>query len=263
MKKNTKTGILFGDLETSYMLLTEFALKNNGYISHENIIQDWNIYCGAFKFLDSDRIYTFCVDHSDPTNDYEVVKQIRELLVDTKLLIGHNLDKFDLKKFNTRLIKHGLPPLDHKILTLDTLKAARKHFAFTSNRLDYLGRFLGIGTKLQHRDGNPWQKLIRGIDVKNTLKHMVEYCVADVSPLLEGVYLKLRPYIDHPKLAGRIDGTNLYCQHCGSTELQSRGTRLTKAGNTMYKFQCTELHCMGWTSSNKHRDDIVIIQETK
>lgn len=247
LKTSTHIGLF--DLETSYMILTDFTLSNKGYISHENILQDWSIYCGAFKFLDNPKVVSFCVDPKDPTNDKELCLKLREYLVETKLLIGHNLDKFDLKKFNTRLIKHGIPPLNHKILTLDTLKAAKKHFAFASNRLDYLAKFLGVnpGGKMPHSDGSPWAKLIRGVEVKKTLHHMVEYCKYDVAPLLEGVYLKMRPYIDHPKLGGAISDTNIYCQHCGSTELMSRGTRLTQAGRLFRRYQCKERHCMGWT----------------
>lgn len=249
IKFKTNTGIGLFDLETSYMLLADFSLKNQGYIPKDNIVQEWNIYCGAFKYLDSPKIYRFSVDPSDPTNDYNVVKELRELLVDTKLLIGHNLDKFDMKKFNTRLIKHGLAPINHKILTLDTLKAAKKHFAFTSNRLDYIGQFLGVGNKLQHREGNPWLKLIKGQDVKETLKHMEEYCVADVYPLLQNVYLKLRPYIDHPMLGGKVEKDGqIHCQHCGSTDMQSRGDYTTKAGAAYDRYQCKNRQCMGWTN---------------
>lgn len=246
----TNTGIGLVDLETSYLLLTDFQLRNNGYHSPENIVQDWNIYCGAFKFLDSG-METFCVNPKTPTDDKQVIKQLREYLTQTKLLIGHNLDKFDLKKFNTRAIKHGIAPIDHKILTLDTMKVAKKHFAFTSNKLDYLAKFLNVCDKgkLPHKDTNPWAKLIRGIDVKETLEYMVAYCAHDVSPLLEGVYLKLRPYIDHPFLGGKIASEDdIYCQHCGSRDLQSRGARYTKAGLPRKQFQCNEIHCKGWTT---------------
>lgn len=260
IKTKTQIGLL--DVETSYMLLTDFALRNNGYHSPDSIVQDWNMYCWAFKFLDNPKIYTGCVNPKDITDDKEIVLQLRELLVQTKLLIGHNLDKFDLRKFNTRLIKHNIAPIDHKILTLDTMKAAKKHFAFTSNKLDYLAKFLGVHDtgKLPHKDSNPWAKLIRGIDVKETLEYMVAYNKHDVAPLLEGVYLKLRPYIDHPLLGGAIKSKeDVYCQHCGSRDLQSRGTRMTKAGTARQQYQCKERHCMGWTTIKEEPTKLEII----
>jgi hypothetical protein len=248
----TKTGIVLLDTETSFMKLADFSLKNSGFISPDNIIEDWSMYCVAWKFLDVKKTYSACVNSNDIKNDKEIVSMVREVLEDTKLLIGHNLDKFDLKKFNTRLIYHKLPPINHKILTLDTLKVARKHFAFTSNRLDYLARFLGIGHKMPHVEGNPWLKLINGVEVEKTLKHMTDYCKYDVDPLLEGVYLRMRPYIDHPKLSGPIkDGCEVYCQHCGSNDLQRRGDRVSKAGIFSTQYQCKERHCMGWTSTKE------------
>lgn len=246
----SETGILFMDTETSFATTANFGLAvNGGYISPDNLLTDWNIYCAAWKFLDQKQIHSVSVSPEDPTNDKAVVSTLRDVLENTRLVVGHNMDKFDMKKFNARLIFHSLPPIDHKILTLDTLKAAKKHFAFTSNRLDYLGQFLGVGGKLPHREGNPWIKLIKGIEVKETLAHMEEYCRYDVSPLLEGVYLRLRPYIDHPMMGGKIvSGEEVYCQHCGSGHLQRRGNRLTKAGLSYTQFQCQERHCMGYTS---------------
>lgn len=247
-KYKTNTGILSVDFETSYMMVETFGLKQYDYIPHENVVQDWSIYCGSFKFVDQPKVFSVSVDPNDLHNDKALVEEVREVFAHTKLLVGHNLDKFDLKKFNTRLIYHKLPPIDHKILTFDTLKAAKKHFSFTSNRLDYLGQFLGIGNKIYHKDGNPWRNLNRGIDVKKTLKHMVEYCENDVYPLLEQVYLRLRPYVDHPKLGGSMNHDNVYCTHCGSQELQSRGLVPTKSGYSRHNYQCKERNCMGWSS---------------
>lgn len=241
----SKTGICFIDIETAFCKLADFGLKNNGYINPDNILQDWNIYCVAWKFLDSKRVESVCVDAKDITNDYEVVKKLGEVLNNTKLVVGHNLDKFDIKKFNARLIFHSLPPIDHKILTLDTYKAAKKHFAFTSNRLAYLGKFLGVGSKLEHREGNPWLKLINGIDVENTLDHMETYCRRDVYPLLEKVYLRMRPYISHPNMNGFNEEERPACVNCGAEALTKQGVRITKAGALMQQLQCTK--CGAWS----------------
>jgi hypothetical protein len=236
--KNSKTGIVFIDTETSFCKLADFSLKNNGYINPDNIIQDWNIYCAAWKFLDEKEVHSISVKAKDPTNDKQVVKALREVLVNSILVIGHNLDKFDLKKFNARLIYHSLPPIDHKILTLDTYKAAKKHFSFTSNRLDYLGKFLGVACKKSHRDGNPWLKLINGIQVQETLDHMEEYCRHDVSPLLEKVYLRMRPYIAHPNLNGANIVEREACPNCGSNSIRKHGFRLTRTGAMYQRYIC-------------------------
>jgi len=238
----TKTGIVQIDAETSFMLLADFQLKNHGYISPSNIVQDWSIYCVAWKFLDGPRTYSSQVDISEVKNDYKVCSDIREVLQDTKLLVGHNLDKFDLKKLNTRFIYHGIEPVDHKILTFDTLKAAKKHFCFSSNKLDYLANYLGVGRKLPHSHSD-WFKLLTDPD-QTTLDFMVKYCKHDVNPLLEGVHLKLKPYVDYPNLTGRLKGDDYICTHCGSTDYMKWGFKYSKAGKKIQRYQCNA--CRGW-----------------
>ena len=57
----------------------------------------------------------------DRTDDYHVVKTIRDTLADADMIIHHNGDRFDIRKINARLIYHGLYPLP-KLVALDTLK---------------------------------------------------------------------------------------------------------------------------------------------
>lgn len=247
----TTTGIIFIDFETSYMKLADFGLKNDGYHPHQNILEDWSIYCAAWKYLDNPRIYSSCVDINDIKNDRQVCIDFREALKNVKLVIGHNLDKFDMKKFNARLIYHNLPPIDHKILTLDTLKACKKHFGFTSNRLDYVAKFLNIGKKMNH-EGNPWFELLTK-PTRQTLNHMVDYCKYDVSPLLEGVYLKIRPYIDHPDLRNDKLEDMYGCTHCGSKNTSKQGMRRTKAGKETQRYQCQD--CGGWGSEKLEKNE--------
>lgn len=239
-----KTEICLIDAETSFMLLAEFTLKNSGYIRHTNIVQDWSIYCAAWKFLGNSRVYSAQVNINDITNDKQVCEHIRDSLENVSLLVGHNVDAFDLKKLNTRLIKHNIMPLDHKILTFDTLKAAKKHFKFSSNKLDYLADYLDIGRKLPHTN-NDWFKLLTDPD-QQTLDFMVKYCKHDVSPLLEGVYLRLKPYVDHPNLTLRQKEDQYICIHCGETDTQHRGTRITKDGKLYQRYKCMD--CGGWGS---------------
>ena len=76
------------------------------------------------------------------------------------VLLAHNGDKFDIKKFNAACIKHDLPPVQER-QTIDTLKQARKHFRFDSNRLDYLGRFLEVGEKMETGGYTLWNDIVQ------------------------------------------------------------------------------------------------------
>jgi DNA polymerase elongation subunit (family B) len=239
--------ILIWDIETSLNIVTSFTLFPK-YIPHENILQDWYIICGAWKFLGEDTVHAvsalndkerFSKDFKD---DYHVVKTLRDVLLKADLIVHHNGDKFDLRKLNTRLIYHRLDPLPNKLVTVDTLKEARRTFNFTSNRLDYLGGFLEVGRKV-HSDSSLWLKSLKGD--KKAIREMVTYNKGDVT-LLEDIYNVMKPYIKHPNLAA-ISGEDLACcVVCKSTKLEKRGFLFTTAGKKQ-RYQC--LDCRRWNHS--------------
>lgn len=192
-------------------------------LSHENIQQESFVISAAWKWLDEKAVHETHLDPRRPTDDKPVIKELHAVLSGADVLIGHNMDRFDLRKFNARAIKHGLPPLTKKP-TVDTLKVARSVFAFNSNRLDYLGKFL-CGTGKIPTTYGLWLKVMEG-DSK-ALATMVRYNKADVV-LLEQIYKKLLPYIkNHPNLA-LFSKTGMCCPNCGSTNARRDGYRFNR-----------------------------------
>ena len=230
------------DIETSLALMATFGLKVD-YIPHDNIIQDWYIICGCWKTLGEKKIKSVSV-MDDPKrfskskiDDYHVVKTLREMICSYDIIVHHNGDKFDIKKINARLIYHGLEPLP-PILMVDTLKEARKIAAFTSNRLDYLGKFLGFGGKT-HTSSGLWLRILSGCT--KSIKEMVTYNKRDVD-LLEKVYLKLLPHMKgHPN----INKVGIGCPKCGCNDVQMNGYRATRTGVIYQRFKCKLCHSWG------------------
>ncbi len=241
--KPPKIGIY--DIETSLALMATFGLKVD-YIPHENIIQDWYVICGCWKTLGEKKIHAVSVlDDPDrfaksPIDDYHVVKTLRDMMAGYDILVHHNGDKFDVKKINARLIYHGLEPLP-PLLTVDTLKEARRVAAFTSNRLDYLGKFLGLGGK-DKTSGGLWLRVLSGC-IK-AIKEMVKYNKRDVD-LLEKVYLKLLPYMKHPN----VNRCGASCPKCGGHDIQLRGFATTRNGTVHQRTQCKK--CGAWSKFRK------------
>jgi DNA polymerase elongation subunit (family B) len=230
--------IVLYDVETTTMKVHTWGLYPK-YISHDNIIEDWSIICGAWKTLGSEKVHAVKIDPKDPKNDLEVVTKLREVLVDADMVIAHNGDKFDWRKLNARLICHGLDPLP-KIPSCDTLKEVRKIAAFSSNRLDFLAKKL-IGEGKLSTGYGLWLDVMNGN--KKALKDMVEYCKVDVVRL-EQVYMKLRPYMrSHPHV-GAIYGEdrNYSCPKCGSELLTTSKTRYSALGVEKVQKQCTSCH---------------------
>ena len=205
-------------------------------ISPSQIINDWFILCGAYKFLGEDKIHTVSCTKKEllAKDDKRVVEKIRAVVEESDLIIAHNGDAFDTKKLKARVIKHGLPPLSY-VKSIDTLKAARKEFKFTSNRLDAIGDFLGVGRKIANVPGL-WDKCEAG-SMKH-MKMMVEYNKQDVN-LLEKVYLKLRPHIsNHPDVGLFTDTScDISCNACGSIHTHKHGIRYAKT-KKYQKFLC-------------------------
>ena len=174
-------------------------------------------------------------------DDRKLVKELWHLLDKAEIVIAQNGDAFDLKKINTRFAYYGMPP-PSPYRTVDTLKVARRYFAFNSNKLDYLGEYLGLGRKIKHEGFELWKRCIDG-DLK-AWKQMKAYNRQDVV-LLEKVYLHLLPWIkNHPNLDNYSDTT--VCPKCGSKELQRRGYQFNQT--TKYaRIQCK--NCGGWSRS--------------
>ncbi len=211
---------------------------------HDAILEDWFVLSWAFKELNKGPVRAKSVldfKRKSLSDDYGLIKSIREELDDVDVLIAHNGDKFDIRKLNARIIFHGLPPLP-KIQTIDTLKEIRKVAQMTSNRLDYLSKvFTGEG-KI-HTSPGLWMKCMNG-DAKS-MREMVKYNKVDVVRL-EGVYNKLLPYMKaHPHI-GAMSGQdkNHSCNKCGSTSFTpgQNKERFTAAGGKKLQRQCSKCY---------------------
>lgn len=237
---------LFYDIETSPIICTSWSLFPEK-LNHTDIVEDWRIICASWKWADSNDIQSVSWQSTNDRtlspvlgkDDSRVIRKLHQILSLADVIVGHNSDNFDWKKFQSRCVKLGLSPVAPKA-TVDTLKVARKEFRFTSNRLDFIGEYLGVGGKMDTPKGMHsdviWSR-------PGALKTMLEYNKRDVE-LVEAVYNKLKPYIrNHPALHHSVDHKDLHCPSCGSKSVVKRGTRLNKK-NVVQPYQCKD--CGSW-----------------
>lgn len=249
----TKTGgavstprIVLWDVETAHNILAKFDLREE-YTSHGNILQERYMICGAWKVLGERRVSAVSVlddpkrFSKSPADDRHVVQVLREVLMGADVIVAHNGDQFDLKWLNGRMLFHGMEPLP-PIPSVDTLRVARRVFMLNSNRLDYLGKYLGIGGKTSTPQGL-WIEVLKGS--AKAIRTMVAYNKRDVE-LLEDVFVKLRPYA--PEVFNRhlVEGQEKGCPRCGSDEVQRRGVHRSIT-QTYQRWQCQS--CRGWFRS--------------
>lgn len=238
MTKTRKPKIMFWDLETSHVEAKVWSLFKP-MINPSDIINDWFLLCGAWKFLGEDEIFTASCTRREllARNDKRIVSIIRKAVEEADLIVAHNGDAFDTKKLKARIIKHGLEPLSF-VKSIDTLKVARKEFKFTSNRLDAIGAFLGVGRKISNPPGL-WDNVEAGS--MEHMEMMLDYNKQDVV-LLEEVYLRLRPHMqNHPNInlfAPVVKG-EVVCNACTSTNSRKYG--FTFSNTRKYqKHQCMD-----------------------
>jgi hypothetical protein len=224
------------DLETSPCVVTNWGLWADRGIPHGNIIQERYIICGAWKQKGKSKAYSVRVTSKHPQEDKVVVKVLHSMLCDTDEIIHHNGDSFDLPTFRDRALFHGLGPIPPVIQT-DTKKIAKSLFRFTSNRLDYLGNYLGVGKKIE-TNYKLWQDCMAGDE--KALNKMQTYNIEDVH-LLDRVHDKLEAWapatLNFNVVLNRADG----CPRCGDTHLVLRGDGYNRTGS-YDRYQCSKGH---------------------
>jgi RNase_H superfamily len=181
----------------------------------------------------------------DPENDYELVRLAHELFCEADIVIAHNGISFDTKKAQARMLVHGFPP-PAPFKEVDTLRLARGHFAFNSNRLDDLCRALGLGHKRETGGFDTWLGCIQGDPA--AWSKMKRYNKHDVV-LLEKLYLRLRPWASrHPNLATIANRPDA-CPRCNSTKGMVARGYMNYGSTRRRRYQCS--NCGAYSSGRE------------
>lgn len=224
--------ILAWDVETLPMVAPLWGLfKQN--IRQESIVENTALFCACWQTVDQNGDAKSAVQSVSILDDEKrfkrniyddehVVRSLHKALTEADIFLYQNGDKFDLRKFNARAAYYGLDPVPQK-QTIDTLKRARQVFALDSNKLDFMGRYFGVGEKMETGGQQLWDNIIqckyppvgKKADIeltRKTIKYAVKYCKQDVL-LTVKVFKKIRQYIKLPNFSlylGKIG-----CNHCG------------------------------------------------
>jgi len=232
--------VLVFDIETSPMTAYVWGLWDQN-IGLNMIKEDWYVMSFAAKWLGDKPKDTFYADQrgvSPQSDDRLLLKAIHALLDEADIVITQNGKKFDQKKLNARFILNGMPPTS-SYRHIDTLLIARKHFAFSSNKLEYMtdklcekykklphGKFPGFSLWKECMDNNP-----------KAWAEMEKYNKYDVLSL-EELYHKLIPYDNGINFNVYHDGDNHVCK-CGSKLSEKNGFFFTNSAK-FQKYRCVE-----------------------
>lgn len=229
----TQAKILTIDLETAPIKSHHWGLWDQN-IGLSMIDTDWTILSYSAKWLHEERtMYKDTFFQRNQRDDLKLLKTVRNLLNEADILVGQNVQRFDQKKLNARFILNGIAP-PSPVRVIDTLKVAKRHFAFTSNKLEYMSDKLCVKYKKLKHGQFPgfelWAEFLR----RNPLAQaeMEKYNRYDVLST-EELYLIMRPWIaGHPNvnLYTGTTGDIERCPNCGSATLKKKGFRYTQLG---------------------------------
>ena len=238
--EDNKPKLLVIDIETSPIVAYTWGPKWETNIIE--FIEQSQIICFSAKWIGGKQETKGLPDYSGYKagiiDDKKIVKRIHELLDEADAVVTQNGRAFDIKVINSRFIKHGLqPPSPYKII--DTLSEAKRYLRLPSYKLNDMGEYFGIGSKLAHEGFDLWKKCIAG--VKASWTKMKRYNAQDVV-LTEKLYNKIRPFMrTHPNFSVLAD--KHACPKCGSENVISQG--FSANSTTLYRrAQCKD--CGGW-----------------
>ena len=236
--------IFIADIETSTFLARLFSRRINGYISHKNVVNDKDYFMISWAgyWFDSDIPEHDVVTPKEALkrDDERICLSLTDVINRADIIIGHNLDGFDVKSFNWRLFMNGLP-LPYPYRTIDTLKASRKVFKSTSLALDYFARSMKLPKKLS-TGFDLWIQCEEGNE--DALRTMDEYCVHDTWIGRE-VYREIMPYMKGGVNWGLYtDLKESVCSKCGGKIVVLNGENgterrvATTGANSYYIYEC-------------------------
>lgn len=230
---------LFVDIETSPNIALVWRAGYKNFVNADNIVKERAVICVAYKWQGEEvKVETWNKAQSDKA----MIAKVGAVLASADEVIAHNGERFDLPWLRGRALFHGLQSIPI-VRIVDTLKWARKYYYLNSNRLDYLGKYLGVGGKLEKFKGNDgsWRRVLMDNDRKE-LADMAAYCARDIE-LLEQVWAKLSVACPAATHAGVVGGGETWsCPRCASHEVFQSKRRVTAKGTPQFQMRCKGCH---------------------
>lgn len=225
--------ILLFDIETSPNLAYVWGKYEQDAIDFK---EEWQLLCFAFKWFGEKTINVVAQPDFRSNREESVVKRLHQLFNQADVVVAHNGRSFDIKKANAKFIEFGLTP-PKAFDVIDTRQLASRHFKFNSNKLDDLGKLLGLGRKQETGGFDLWLGCMA--NDKSAWDKMKRYNKQDVA-LLEKVYLALRAWDKTPPNMALMKDKPKSCPCCGSDKVHKSGTRAlrTRLAQRMRCGQC-------------------------
>ena len=253
--------ILIYDIETAPKLVNVWGVWQQN-IPPAMLLEDGYMLSWSAKWLGEDEVLWDSLDNygNKIKNEHKLAKTLYDLLEEADVVVTYNGDSFDKKVANTAFALAGMPPPSPS-KSIDLYRVVRHNFKFTSNKLDFVCKKLGLEQKVNHRGFALWKGCMEGD--KECWDEMVEYNVQDAI-ITEQLYNKLLPWIkNHPSKSLYSDkiSENPECNNCGSGKVHKKGIEYLKVtAYQRYKCQDCGNNMRGKTLANtkEKRDSLLV-----
>lgn len=229
--------VLVLDIETAPILAHVWQLFDQN-IALNQIVEDWSILSWSAKWLHSDRVmYRDNRDQKNPRDDKHLLQEIWDLLDEADVVIGQNSKRFDIKKLNARFVLNGMAP-PSSFRQIDTMILAKRHFSFTSNKLEYMTKKLCTEVKKSEHKEFPgfslWKECLAG-----NYKAWEEMRLYNIDDILstEELYNKLKRWDKSINFNVFHEAYHHQCT-CGSVSFRKHGHVFTNTGK-FKRYICT------------------------
>lgn len=243
--------ILVLDIETAPILAYVWGLFDQN-IGLNQISKEWHVMSWAAKWVGDKQV--FYHDQSgakNPEDDRAIMKIIWSLLDEADIILTQNGIKFDNKKLNARFAHHGFPP-PSSFRHIDTLRIAKKHFAFTSNKLEWMtSKFNKKYKKLEHArfpGFKLWAECLKGNP--KAWAEMKKYNIHDVLALEELYINTLRKWDKTINYNVFSSSFNTRCS-CGSQNLKSHPKPKFTNASKVLRYVCKDCGQEHFTKQNE------------
>jgi hypothetical protein len=228
--------VLLWDVENSPSLVWVYDYFRKGNVVATEA--EWFMLSFAYRWLGEKETYVRALPDYPGYNDARrcdrsLLQDLHDTLSAADVCIAHNGDKHDIRKAYTRFSYWNMPP-PTPALSIDTLKAAKKHFKLGQNNLGAIGEFYQLGPKMPTTGFAMHRRCIEGDP--EAWEQLKAYNIRDVD-LLHDCYMRMRPYISsHPNLrllAERPQG----CPVCLSLNVKYSGWNYYRTGKKQ-RYKC-------------------------
>lgn len=242
--KGNNIKILLLDIETAPNIAYVWGLWEQN-VNLQMLQAPGYVLCWSAQWLGDKKVMFDSVSRSGKK---KMLEGIHKLMTEADAIVTYNGARFDIPHLNGQFVLAGMtPPAPSR--QIDLLAVVKSRFKFPSNKLEFVAKELGIGSKLKHQGFDLWLGCLR--NEPQAWATMERYNKQDTA-LLGGLYHKLLPWIkNHP--CPRPTRKGDHCTNCGSHEVHYRGVAIV-AGGERTRFQCQK--CGRWmTSKVLHKTD--------